>query len=484
MANLLYIDLFSGCGGLSLGLEKAGFELVLAVEKSDMAAETFFHNLVERIRDKKDWHEFCGLPVKKQAEKKIVVNAVGTLLADKELLTKLKKQEIDLVAGGPPCQGFSMAGRRNPNDIRNKLAWEFLDVVTAIQPKAVLIENVIGMSRDFVKHGKEAPFNQLKMALEQGKPAYRVQQVVVNAMHFGVPQHRPRVMLLAIRSDLATDFKFFDKIWKTSAEEANLPQSQRPDIVPIATHFGTDIRTVRDAIWDIDNTGYKHSAAHAAYLKDKGSYARDLRQDRIWMHESVRKSHDPHVLHNHTLRRHSIQIAKRFRLYQVLGEAEIPPKILNIPRQYDDAEASELLKAALKHVENTAFNAPDGITIANNKSELVRLILELGTKKHSQRPLQWNLPAPTVVSLPDDFVHPQLPRTFSVRELARFQSFPDSFVFRAKETTGSHRRRFEVPQYTQVGNAVPPLMAEAVGRTIKSLLRSASMAKRRVRSAA
>ena len=96
--------------------------------------------------------------------------------------------------------------------------------------------------------------------------------------------------------------------------------------------------------------------------------------------------------------------------------------------------------------------SPDGCTIAKNIDELVTLIIDLGTKKHSQRPLNWDSPAPTVVSLPDDFVHPSQPRTLTVREMARFQSFPDSFEFRAKETTGSLRRRFEVPQYTQVGN--------------------------------
>jgi DNA (cytosine-5)-methyltransferase 1 len=74
------------------------------------------------------------------------------------------------------------------------------------------------------------------------------------------------------------------------------------------------------------------------------------------------------------------------------------------------------------------------------------------------------------VSLPDDFVHPVEPRVPTVRELARFQSFPDSFEFRAKETTGAHRRRFEVPQYTQVGNAVPPLLARALGVHLHAIL--------------
>ena len=108
--------------------------------------------------------------------------------------------------------------------------------------------------------------------------------------------------------------------------------------------------------------------------------------------------------------------------------------------------------------------------LAKSARELPALMIALKTKKHSQRPLKWDKPSPTVVSLPEDFVHPVKPRTMTVREMARFQTFPDSFEFRAKETTGSLRRRFEVPQYTQVGNAVPPLLAQAAGKTMFSIL--------------
>ena len=101
--------------------------------------------------------------------------------------------------------------------------------------------------------------------------------------------------------------------------------------------------------------------------------------------------------------------------------------------------------------------------------------MALGTKKHSQRSLSWTSPSPTVVSLPDDYVHPERPRTLTVREMARFQSFPDSFEFRSKETTGSHRRRFEVPQYTQVGNAVPPRLGRAVGEVVFDVLERAHL---------
>jgi len=100
----------------------------------------------------------------------------------------------------------------------------------------------------------------------------------------------------------------------------------------------------------------------------------------------------------------------------------------------------------------------------------VDVVMRLATLKHTQRVVKDDEPAPTVVTLPDDYVHPSEARIMTVTELARLQSFPDWFEFRSKETTGSHRRKVEVPQYTQVGNAVPPLMAQAIGELIRDLL--------------
>ena len=85
--------------------------------------------------------------------------------------------------------------------------------------------------------------------------------------------------------------------------------------------------------------------------------------------------------------------------------------------------------------------------------------------------LEWSEPARTVVTVADDYVHPFAPRTFTVRELARFQGFPDTFEFRAKETTGGLNRRNEVPQYSQVGNAVSPFLALAVGKLATKVLK-------------
>jgi DNA (cytosine-5)-methyltransferase 1 len=469
MSKLTYVDLFAGCGGLSLGLEKAGFALELAVEKSAMAAETFFHNFIEPIASQADWNKFSAptTSVEEQAERKLAVKTLSEVLECKPLLEKLRAKDIDLVAGGPPCQGFSLAGRRNPEDIRNKLPWEFLAFVEAVSPKAVIIENVSGMSQNFNKHGQESPFDHLRLALMQTGMGYDVQPVLLNAMHFGAPQHRPRVMLIGLRRDISeeTGYRASEVTWRSEFDRiGSIAFSERPQIAPVTTHFGHEILTVADAISDLSDTGYRRKS-------NISEFAKEMRDDDDWMPTSVRNKRKKSGLLNHTLRKHADHIKDRFRIYQYFRDQGIHGKTLGIPKLIDATENGKrlLLEEALKDAKFPAIS-PDNKVIAQNLNELVELIMSLGTKKHSQRPLSWSSPSPTVVSLPDDYVHPEVPRTMTVREMARFQSFPDSFEFRAKETTGSLRRRVEVPQYTQVGNAVPPKMALAVGLSVKAAL--------------
>lgn len=424
------IDLFAGCGGLTLGLKKAGFQLELAVERSDMAGETFYHNFVEKIKSGKDWESFCSLPVEKQAEKRLVVKELATVLSSPSLIKKLKAAEVDLIAGGPPCQGFSLAGRRNPDDARNQLPWQFLDLVEKVGPKAVILENVSGISQNFKKHDKEAPLDQLRIALSQIGKGYRVQPVLLNAMHFGVPQHRPRVMLIAIREDIANqqNIEVTDTIWKSDYEIQD--RACKPTLAPTVTHKFNKIKTVAEAF------------------------------------EGLTES-----TNNHRVRKHSDITSRRFQLYQYLKEHNIPARVLNIAVE-DSLGESEKRFQLIDQLSAAKLPAksPDGTVLARTLDDLIKLICELGTKKHSQRPLSLDAPAPTIVTLPDDYVHPTEPRTLTVREMARLQSFPDTFEFRAKETTGGTKRRVEVPQYSQVGNAVPPLLGEAVGKVIYNIL--------------
>ena len=466
------IDLFAGCGGLTLGLHRAGFENCLGIEKSPMAAETYYHNFVKRL-DEGEWARFLTdhTTPAAQAEHGVVVGALAGVLVDKDLLARLREQDIDLVAGGPPCQGFSLAGRRNPDDIRNQLPWEFLEFVEAVDPKAVIIENVSGMTQAFKKHGKPSPFMELRDALTQTGSGYVVQAVHLNAKHFGTPQHRPRVMLIGIRSDMAdaAGIVAHEHIWRSDYDHVpSVLFSKRPDLAPLATHFGDDILTVADAISDLSDKGYRR-------LSNLPQYAEDMRTETVPVESAARSG-----IANHKLRKHAEHIETRFRLYQYFRDNGITTKILGLPKDDTLTEAGQrtLIKEALAGVKFPARGG-DKAVIAKNLNSLVDVIMTLGTKKHSQRSLSWTSPSPTVVSLPDDYVHPERPRTLTVREMARFQSFPDSFEFRSKETTGSHRRRFEVPQYTQVGNAVPPRLGHAVGKVVYEVLERAQMQSRK-----
>ena len=384
------------------------------------------------------------------------------MLDDKKLIDQLKKKNIDLVAGGPPCQGFSMAGKRNPKDARNQLPWQFLEFIEKIEPKAVIMENVVGITRNFSKHDTKTPFRQLYLQLKKTGPGYEVQPVQLNAMHFGIPQHRPRVMLLAVRKDIAKKLKlsFNSEIFKSEFDnEPNPIFTNRPEIIPKAFTFKDDLVTAEMAWFDIDDNGYK---------KDFTSFASNKKNSYL---KKIRTKYDK-KLKNQTLRKHRDDVVMRFRLYQYLKVNNIQEKLLNIVSK-DTLSKKEKNILLLKYLKKITIPAKthNGLLIAKNKKNLVELIIKLATKKHTQRPVDLKKPAPTMVTLPDDFVHPTKPRILSVREMARIQSFPDSFEFKGKETTGGMKRRIEVPQYTQVGNAVAPLLAYELGKSFMKIFR-------------
>jgi DNA (cytosine-5)-methyltransferase 1 len=454
-----YVDLFAGCGGLSLGIERAGGELVVAVEKSDMAARTFFHNLIDDASDIHEWSRYVSSPLEDQVERGVVVRELNSLLSAEDVMSGLTSEGIDLVVGGPPCQGFSLAGRRNRDDVRNKLPWEYLEFVARTQPKAVVIENVVGMNQRFTPD-EESSFVQLQQALAETNPGYVVQGVLVNAMHYGAPQHRPRLMIIGVRADVAAErgIRTTGALWKSDFIDAlSLPL---PDLAPVPTVKRLDVRTVEDAISDLSphaNPGRR--SRNRAYLKEM--------RDSRWNLRLKPKTEEQ----NHVPRRHAARTVERFRLYQYLSGAGLDQRVVSRAAAMSDSDARLYVKTQLLDAEFPA-TAPDGTTIASTLDELCDLVINLATKKHSQKVLGWNSPARTVVTLPDDYVHPVEPRIFTVREMARFQGFPTAFEFLGKETTGAHRRRVEVPQYSQVGNAVSPWLSFAVGKMVATILNS------------
>ncbi|MFP3578735.1 DNA cytosine methyltransferase [Arthrobacter sp. SIMBA_036] len=458
-----FVDLFSGCGGLSLGIERAGGHLVAAVEKSDMAARTFYHNYVDDASDARFWQQYLQRSLWRQLEGKVIVSELSNVLGDEDLMKSFRKSDIDVVVGGPPCQGFSLAGRRRKDDHRNRLAWEYLDFVESTAPKAVVIENVVGMSQSFVK-GEESSFSQLQTALGRTGSGYEVQAVHVNALHYGAPQFRPRLMLIALRQDIAGQLRLeaSPQIWKSDFADL---ATDVPPLAPPPTTLAAQAFTVRDAISDLFGWDGLARGKNAEYLKALAA------ADAVVRPKTDQYSVEPP---NQTPRRHTDTVVTRFSFYRMMARNGVDQRLLTQLSGLEMEDQKALAKLALAGVkvplELQTSNRPYSVRTIGSLDELVELSVELVTRKHSQKVLQANEPSRTVVTLPDDYVHPMQSRIFTVRELARFQGFPDSFEFLGRETTGAHRRKLEVPQYTQVGNAVSPWQSYAVGTLISRLL--------------
>lgn len=401
-----YIDLFAGCGGLSLGLKKAGWQGVFAIEKSEDAFTTLKHNLIDGdVAGKFDWPEW--LPCE--------AITTSDLIANYECKLGELRGKVDLIAGGPPCQGFSFAGKRNPNDPRNKLTQEYIELVNIVRPKFLLLENVSGFKTGF-KNTKEPPYSEIVKQTLKELPwgGYEVFSSMVNASKFGVPQPRARFIMMAIRSDLVAaptidPFKDFDVFCQNFRDQKHL---NGHEITVKEAISDLEIRN-RKLIESMDSKGFKQ--INYRVPKKMSAYQAYMRKD-------VDSSYSPN----------SLRMAKH--------------------RESTTAKFIEILETC-----------PKGKALSKEDRN------RFNSKKQCLTPLHPDQMSKTITTLPDDLIHYSEPRILTVRENARIQSFPDWFEFQGKYTTGGNRRKLECPRYTQVGNAVPPLMAEALGKKILQL---------------
>jgi DNA (cytosine-5)-methyltransferase 1 len=477
---ITFLDLFAGCGGLSLGFEQAGLSMVASVEKSPMAAETHYRNFHLRGQnwDAAAWDEVISAS---DAGDYAAMLAAGTIVGDiwevlqnDKVMSRLESLRPDVIVGGPPCQGFSMAGRRNPSDKRNQLPWAFLEFVEKLLPRAVVIENVVGINRAFSARGGEIPpFEQLRRALAEIGPGYIVQPVEINARHFGVPQNRPRMMLLALRSDdkaiRRQGIEASREVWTSATAWRSLiadePSGDNDLLVPVVGSRVPNrdrfrVWTAQEALLDLELNGYRYGAKAKQYRSERFGFAAFMRGIGATPVADSR---------NQVPRRHGEIATQRFAFYHFMAERGLDTSVLSLPKL--ELDPTRLKLEIARRLGGKLPPLPeDARFVTSLDQDFVDVIIRLATKKHTQKVVKAEEPAPTVVTLPDDYVHPADPRIMTVRELARFQSFPDWFEFRSKETTGSDRRRTEVPQYSQVGNAVPPLMAQAIGERLVEVL--------------
>ncbi len=187
------IDLFSGCGGLSYGFETAGFHILLGVDIWEDALFTFSKN----------------------HSKSKVLNGDLSQINPQSILNMIncKKENIDLIIGGPPCQGFSVSGKRDIDDPRNKLYKSFVKTVDFIRPKVFLMENVPGLIRLFNGQAKE------EILSDFDKIGYNVSFKILNASNYGVPQDRKRVFFVGLNRNCFDSNEFFDFPKPTHGEE-------------------------------------------------------------------------------------------------------------------------------------------------------------------------------------------------------------------------------------------------------------------------
>ncbi|WP_224984206.1 DNA cytosine methyltransferase [Geomonas agri] len=454
MKKFKFVDLFAGCGGFSLGLTEAGFEHVLAVERSPMAAQTYYHNIVaKKVNSPVPWADYIELDKNAMVEAGLYIGDIEKIHSDQPLLGDLRRREIDLVAGGPPCQGFSTVGKRNPDDIRNSYPYKFFEIVEAILPKAFVMENVIGISLNFRKYKKDTPLDTVCGFFQEH---YSITRTCLNAYHYGVPQGRQRIVVIGIRKDLAdklclkhVDSKHEAQIWRSDFLN-KLDRDAIPTLAPIPIHSEQAVRLKR-ALIDIDDHGY---------TKKRSSYSQLMKGNQT-------------VILNHERRRHGDETTFRFKfLHEIRKIASV-----NIANSISTPESISSVVSILRKTGKPIV-MPDG-TYIPSKPSLERAINRIATKKHSQILLDGDKASRTMMTIPDDYIHYKFPRVLTVREMARIQSFPDNFEFMGKVTTGGKQRKNEVPQYSQVGNAVPPLLAKAIGTRLSELLQAAESNKGR-----
>jgi DNA (cytosine-5)-methyltransferase 1 len=377
----LAIDFFSGVGGLSLGLEQAGFEVGLSVEIEEITGKYAQYNspLTKVLYGSTD-------------------GDIKNFTSDNVHLKKAINThgEVTLIAGGPPCQGFSLAGKKNDEDPLNDLILEFARVIVDVMPRVFLIENVPGI--------KIGGSEKLRQTIDILQNYYHITEpTTLNAWDFGVPQTRKRVFILGYRKDL--------QIKPSLPSPTHCPSNNKNK-----DFFLRRTPSCWDAISDVpDCDQYPQLLS-----EDRVPFAIEPQNDYQFIMRGLKKENDDFS-------------------YQVDWNKEICTNIRRTQHGIDLLERFSLL-APGKSDKKSAIRR----LVADDLSTTIRA----GTTKDRG---SWSAPRP---------LHPFLNRVITTRECARIQSFPDSWTFHPTKWNGNR----------MVGNAVPPLLAKAIGKHIISEL--------------
>lgn len=346
MSTLNVLDLFCGAGGLSYGFKCAGFDVLLGIDNDAKALETYELN-------HKGSKTLCG--------------DITQITYEEHIKPLIDGKKIDVIIGGPPCQGMSLSGPRKFDDPRNKLYLSYIRLVKEIQPKAFVIENVPGLVGLF---GGQIKDSIIEKFTEMG---YRIKYKILCSADYGVPQMRKRVVFVGTK---VGDFEY-------------------PTINPNTV-------TCSMALSDLPSLEDELGEEVSEYATSPQNFYQQL----------MRKKSD--VVLNHIAANHSDKVKKIISLVPDGGNYK------DLPEEYRDSRNF--------HVAWTRFPS--------------------------------DKPAPTIDTGHRHHFHYKYNRVPTVRECARLQSFPDDFKFLGNKTQ----------QFRQVGNAVPPLMAQAIAEQVKKML--------------
>jgi len=372
------LDLFAGAGGLTLGLKRSGIHSIGAIEIDRFASETFRLNFPEIPQYHRDIYSF----------------------SDEEIRERFAG--VNMIVGGPPCQGFSVAGpsQYGKIDKRNTLIMEFFRFISVLQPDLTILENVKGiLSGKMDKNNKALDV----YTMELDKIGYKSKVFVLQTADFGVPQHRERVIVIS------------------SKNERLIPEN-------IEGKYKDNWITVKDVFGDLPviNAGEGVDEGVPYNSAPQTDYQRWIRNG-------------SELVYNHIAMKHTPRLIERFM--------HIPQgcSVKDVAAEYGQRErgGSDLDKKQRFKMNNQRLH-PDKVSTA------------------------------VTASFQSTFVHPTLHRNLTAREGARLQSYPDTFVFCGPRTLMSksllirENREDEIglSQYNQIGNSVPPRMAEAIGQIV------------------
>ena len=394
---LNFIDLFAGCGGLSEGFYRQGFNALAHLEINHAACETLKTRMA---------HYGYSNPDESVLEYDITKDDVIDRLEK-----TIKGQRVDIIIGGPPCQSFSSLGRAKDengmkNDPRNYLFESYVKVLNHFRPKVFVFENVTGLLTATL-NGSRIIDRILACLGEEYKVDFNSETDVLNAANYGVPQIRKRVIIIGVRKDMnLTPRDIYNGITKTHYDP-EMKENQRSGLKRFVT--------VGDAIAELPHLHEGEGSKTVIFSS---------RRDNDFLKTIVPEGQN--ILMDHVSRHHNPMDVQR---YMAMAE--------------NHWTFEELLekRADLRHEKKRVFG----------NSYVVQW---------------WDAPARTIIAHlykdGNQFIHPDPSqgRTLTVREAARLQSFPDDFVFEGPRTE----------QYKQIGNAVPPLFAEAIAKSIKKNL--------------